>query len=66
MSIETSKNYMRFAGMALQMAILITAFAFFGRWLDGQLQTGKGLTAAFALLGVGLAMYYFIRQSSAK
>ncbi len=57
---------MRFAGMAIQMALQITAFAFFGRWLDGYFQTGKALTAAFSLLGVGLAMYYFIRQSSAK
>lgn len=54
---------MKYTGMAFQMAITIFLFVFAGKKLDNYFETSQPyLTAAFALLGVFLALFLVIRQ----
>lgn len=56
-------NYIKFSSIAFQMIAIICLFAFFGVWLDGKFYNNyRAYTLAFALLGVGLAMYFVIKQ----
>lgn len=56
-------NYIKFSGIAFQMIAVICLFAFFGVWLDGKFSNNFSLyTLIFSLLGVGLAMYFVIKQ----
>lgn len=56
-------NYIKFSGIAFQMIAIICLFAFFGVWLDGKFSNNfSAYTLIFSLLGVGLAMYFVIKQ----
>jgi hypothetical protein len=51
--------------MALQMGFIIGLFVFVGVRLDGWMETEFIFTLLGSLLGVGLALYSFIRQAYA-
>ena len=49
--------------MATQMAAIILAFVFAGRWLDEHFQTEKPMyTAGLTILGVVLSVYYMVKD----
>jgi hypothetical protein len=60
--IKGASAYMKYSGMAFQMAIIICAFAFGGQWVDKQIQHEYTFTVIGSLLGVGFALYLFIKQ----
>ena len=54
---------LRYSGMATQMAAIILAFVFAGRWLDEHFQTEKPMyTAGLTILGVVLSVYYMVKD----
>ena len=56
-------RFMKYAGMAFQMAVTIFLFVFAGRKLDNIFESPQPyFTAGMALLGVFLALYLVIRQ----
>jgi len=53
----------RYSGMGIQMIAIMLAFVFSGIWLDKHLSLHYPIfTASLSLLGVFLAIYYFIRD----
>lgn len=54
--------YLKYSGMAFQMAATIVVFVLLGRWLDGYFITGQLLTVVFALLGVFGGLYVALKD----
>jgi F0F1-type ATP synthase assembly protein I len=54
--------YMKYAGMGIQMALIIAIFSFSGVKLDTYFNSGPWLTVVFSLSGVALSLYYFIKK----
>jgi F0F1-type ATP synthase assembly protein I len=59
-------DYIKYSGMATQMALIIGLFVFVGLCLDDWLQTKFVFVLLGSLTGVGLALYIFIRQAYAN
>lgn len=54
--------YLKYSGMAFQMAATILVFALLGQWLDGQFATGQILTIVLTLFGVFGGMYVALKD----
>ena len=59
---EGTRNWMKYSGMAVQMAGVIVAFVFAGIYLDEWLGTDPYLTVTLSLLGVGAGLYSALRD----
>ncbi len=53
-------SFLKYAGMASQMAIIILVFVGLGRYLDGA--DGKAYTLTGSILGVCLSLYSIIKS----
>ena len=53
--------YMKYSGMGIQMAIIITVLSYAGVLLDAYLSTKPTFTVVLSLSAVILAMYIFIK-----
>jgi Putative F0F1-ATPase subunit Ca2+/Mg2+ transporter len=53
-------SFLKYAGMASQMAIIILVFVGIGRYLDGE--NGKSYTLIGSILGVGLSLYAVVKS----
>jgi heme/copper-type cytochrome/quinol oxidase subunit 4 len=53
--------YMKYSGMGIQMAIIITVLSYAGVLLDAYLSTKPTFTVILSLAAVILAMYIFIK-----
>lgn len=62
----TVNSYLKYSGLGVQMALVITAFAFAGVYVDEWLGTDPVFTIILALGGVALSLYIFIRQLLAE
>ncbi len=62
-SLAASRAYIRYAGMATQMGLLIGGFAYLGVSLDKYFVTKPIFTLIGSLFGVGLSLYMFIKQA---
>lgn len=60
---QSSRAYIRYAGMATQMGLLIGAFSYLGVFLDNYFITKPIFVLIGSLLGVGLSLYVFIKQA---
>lgn len=63
---KTSKkqvNFLKYTSMATQMGLTIGLFIFAGLKLDAWLETKVLFVLIGSLLGVGLSLYYFIKQA---
>lgn len=54
--------WMKYAGMATQLAISITVCALLGRYLDGRFETGSLLTVVLSLFGVFGGLYLALKD----
>ena len=52
---------MRFAGLGVQLAVVVVVAVFGGQWLDRKLGTGALFTIGLVFLGFGGTMYSLIR-----
>jgi hypothetical protein len=57
---------MRYAGLGIQMAVVLVVFVLAGQWADRKLGTGGIITILAAFLGFGGTMYSLIRTLSRK
>jgi hypothetical protein len=57
---------MRYAGLGLQMAVVLLVFVWAGSWLDRRFGTGGVLTVVAAFVGFGGTMYSLVRSLSKK
>ena len=57
---------MRYAGLGVQLAVILVVFVFAGQWADRKLGTGGILTIVAAFLGFGGTMYSLIRTLNKK
>lgn len=53
---------MRYAGLGIELAVMVLAGVFGGQWLDGRLSTSPLFTVLGPLLAFGGWMYSLIRQ----
>ena len=53
---------MRFAGLGIQLAVVIVVFVFSGRWLDARLGTEPLFTILLVFVGFGGWMWGLIRR----
>jgi len=53
--------YMKYSGMGIQMALIITVLSYGGLLLDNYLKTNPVFTVILSLSSVLLAMYVFIK-----
>lgn len=61
--LEEVNHYLKFAGMGIQMAVIIVLFTYFGFWIDRKLELiTPYFTAGLSLLGVFVAIYLMIKQ----
>lgn len=60
---ERPNEFLRYSGMATQMAVVILAGVWFGRWLDNGNEFPL-FTLIFALLAVAIAIYIVIKETS--
>lgn len=56
-------DYIKYSGMATQMAFIIGLFVFAGVYLDDWLQSSPLFSLILSLSGVGIALYLFIKQA---
>jgi F0F1-type ATP synthase assembly protein I len=54
--------YLKYSGIGIQMALIISIFSYLGLLLDDYLKSNPVFTVIFSLGSVILAMYVFIRQ----
>lgn len=54
--------YMKYSGMGIQMALIITVLSYAGLLLDDYLHTNPVFTVILSLASVLLAMYVFIKS----
>jgi hypothetical protein len=57
---------MRFAGLGIQLAVILVVFVLVGQWADRKLGTGGIITIAAAFLGFGGTMYSLVRALNRK
>ena len=57
---------MRYAGLGIQLAVILVVFVFAGQWADRKLGTGGVITIIAAFLGFGGTMYSLIRTLNKK
>ena len=57
---------MRYAGLGIQMAVVLVVFVLAGQWIDRRLGTGGIITILAAFLGFGGTMYSLIRTLTRK
>jgi hypothetical protein len=57
---------MRYAGLGIQMAVVLVVFVLAGQWIDRRLGTGGIITILAAFLGFGGTMYSLIRTLNRK
>ena len=57
---------MRYAGLGIELAVILVVFVLAGQWADRKLGTGGVLTIAAAFLGFGGTMYSLIRTLNRK
>jgi hypothetical protein len=57
---------MRYAGLGVELAVILVVFVLVGQWADRKLGTGGILTIAAAFLGFGGTMYSLIRTLNRK
>ncbi len=57
------KNYIRFSGIGIQMAVIITAGALGGQWLDEKQENNfPTWTLVLTLLAILAALYLIIKE----
>ena len=61
-----SPGPMRYAGLGVQLAVVLVVFVFAGQWADRKLGTGGIITIVAAFLGFGGTMYSLIRTLNKK
>ncbi|MFT5778698.1 MAG: ATP synthase protein I [Crocinitomicaceae bacterium] len=65
---EEKKNadkFVKFSGLAIQMAVLIGGGAWGGNALDTKMQNSKPIfTIIFSLLGIAISLYFVIKGAS--
>jgi len=62
---EPPKQFLKYTGMATQMAVIISCGVFGGSYIDEKLQNGTPwFTLILSLLSVALAMFMTIRDLS--
>ena len=65
---EKNKNgskFVKFSALSIQMAVLIGGGAWGGSALDAKMQNSKPIfTIVFSLLGIGLSLYFVIKEAS--
>ena len=54
--------WIKYAGMATQLAVSITVCALLGRYLDGRFDTGSLLTVVLSLFGVFGGLYLALKD----
>lgn len=59
---QSGRAYVKYSGMAIQMAVIITVFAYGGKWLDSWLGCAPAGVVVGSLAGVGISLYIFIKQ----
>ena len=60
---KKSHDYLKYSGMAFEMAIIMALFTFGGSKLDGFFETEKNyFTILGALLGTGISLVYTLRD----
>jgi len=65
MSKPKLNQYARFSSMAIQMGLVIGVAAWGGSKLDEKYQNEKPIwTIVLSLLGVGIALYIFIKEAN--
>jgi hypothetical protein len=57
-----SNGFLRYSGMAIQMALTIGLFVWIGLQLDSHFSAGKTYTLIGSLLGVVVAMFRVIKD----
>jgi hypothetical protein len=57
---------MRYAGLGVQLAVILVVFVYAGQWADRKLGTGGIITVVAAFLGFGGMMYSLIRTLNKK
>ena len=57
---------MRYAGLGVQLAVILVVCVLAGQWVDRKLGTGGIITMAAAFLGFGGTMYSLIRTLTRK
>ena len=57
-----NNSYLKYSGMAIQMALTIGLFVWMGLQLDSHFSTGKTYTLIGSLLGVVVAMFRVIKD----
>ena len=62
-TFQSSRAYLRYAGMATQMGLLIGGFSYLGQFLDNYFLTKPALVVIGSLSGVSLSLYVFIKQA---
>lgn len=61
---QKANKLIRFSGVALQMAVLITAGAVGGRYLDDAQCNEKPIwSITFSLLGIAIGLYLVIKEA---
>jgi len=63
---QRSNDFLRYSGMATQMAITIGLCVWAGLKLDAYLHTGRLFTLVLSLVGVIVAMYFVIKDLTRK
>jgi Putative F0F1-ATPase subunit Ca2+/Mg2+ transporter len=63
---EKTPGPMRYAGLGVQLAVILVVFVLAGQWADRKLGTGGIITIAAAFLGFGGTMYSLIRTLTRK
>jgi len=53
---------MRFAGLGIQLVVMMLAGLFAGQWADRKFGTGSILTVVGAFVGFGATMWSLLRQ----
>ncbi len=61
-----SPGPMRYAGLGVQLAVILVVFVLAGQWADQKLGTGGIITILAAFLGFGGTMYSLIRALNRK
>ncbi len=65
MKFEKGNKFVVFSAMSFQMIVLIGGGAWGGHLLDQRFQSEKPwYTILFSLLGIGISLYFVIRQAS--
>jgi hypothetical protein len=61
-----SPGPVRYAGLGIQLAVILVVFVLAGQWADRKLGTGGLITILAAFVGFGGTMYSLIRTLNRK